>query len=271
MTPGPGWTLRAQEPLHRHNDLRVGGLAGAWAQVETEEALLDLVAQARAADVKVRFVSGTDWVARDGDLDGVCVRLGALALALHLPADGGPACVGAEVPAALLAHRSAAAGLSGAEGLVTWGGTVRQAVEAGRLQPTLVRVLRGARVAEVTPERQAASQVPLAYHLALTADRPEVCRRRLEEARRRPDRHRCRPGQAVHEPTRGPHVAELLDRAHLPGVRLRAARLGLREPNTLLNLGGATWRDLALLLTMMRDRVEEGTGVVLEPIQKPIA
>jgi UDP-N-acetylmuramate dehydrogenase len=57
----------------------------------------------------------------------------------------------------------------------------------------------------------------------------------------------------------------LIREAGLCGVRLRGARIGLLESNTMVNMGGSSAKDLWLLLQMIRDRVKLHSGVQLQP------
>ncbi|MGC6493016.1 MAG: hypothetical protein ACON5B_09260 [Myxococcota bacterium] len=63
----------------------------------------------------------------------------------------------------------------------------------------------------------------------------------------------------------GGSVEEELRRAGLAGTRLRAAALPSSEPNRLVNLGGATARDLEMLQGSIEKRLHELRGVTLEP------
>jgi UDP-N-acetylenolpyruvoylglucosamine reductase len=58
--------------------------------------------------------------------------------------------------------------------------------------------------------------------------------------------------------------------AGLTGVRLHGVRIGRREPNSLVNLGGSSARDVTLLLHMIRDRIKLQTGEELGSTLKPL-
>jgi len=52
-------------------------------------------------------------------------------------------------------------------------------------------------------------------------------------------------------------------------VRLRGARIGTVEPNSIINLGGGTARDILLLMKMVEDRVQIQSGSCLKPTLCP--
>ena len=72
-----------------------------------------------------------------------------------------------------------------------------------------------------------------------------------------------RPGRIMSDPDEE-SAALLIEDTGLSGVRLRGARIGTRERNSLINLGGASAEDIWLVFQMIRDRVKLQTGHVLE-------
>ena len=71
------------------------------------------------------------------------------------------------------------------------------------------------------------------------------------------------PGRIMKD-TEEDSASQLIQETGLSGVRLRGARIGTRECNSLLNLGGASAEDIWLVFQMIRDRVKLQTGQVLE-------
>lgn len=57
----------------------------------------------------------------------------------------------------------------------------------------------------------------------------------------------------------------LLDHCNLKGQRVGAAQVAEQHANFILNRGGATARDILLLMRQMRERVYQRWGVLLEP------
>lgn len=255
----PDLAIRQDEPLGRHNLLRVGGPVGLWLVAETEAAAVAAQKICRDGGVKVRTLTGEHWLARDEGLEGACLVLGHFARRIE-PRDGGLR-VGAQVPSARLALRAASLGLTGLEALAGHPGTVAEALAQGLFGDAVtgVRALRGSRAANLTPEKWTPTQPPIRVDLALKLALPTTVR---AASRTRAAASPERPGRMMADP---PHqtAAALIDDAGLSGVRLRSVRIGQHEPNSLVNLGGATARDVALVVAMLRDRVKLRTGVEL--------
>ncbi len=254
-----GLAVLAGERLGRHNLLRVGGPVDLWLVAETEQAATQALGHCRASGVKVRVLSGEHWLARDEGLEGACLVLGRCARAIDATGEG--LRVGGRVLVAVAAEAAARAGLTGLEELAGRPGTVAEAIDAGQLTGPVVRlrVLRGSRASTVSPAKRKASQPIIHAELALRPEAAETVAAHATEARRGVGE---RPGRLMADLPRQ-RAADLIVDAGLPGVRLRAVRVGRYEPNSLVNLGGATARDVALVVAMVRDRVKLRTGAEL--------
>lgn len=74
------------------------------------------------------------------------------------------------------------------------------------------------------------------------------------------------PGVALfRDPPRGSSAADLLERAGLLGVRIRGASIDAEHPNRLVDAGGATARDVDVLVQWARARIAADWGVLLDP------
>jgi len=260
----PYLAVRRDEPVARHADWRVGGPAELWLVPETEEALSAAAKLLAAARVRLQVLDGRRVLIRDGGIDGALVRPGRFAERLR------DRVVGAWVPAAVLGRRAVTAGWRGLHTLMLRGGTVAEAWRDGVLEHVCrVRVLRGRSVTELRPEEVRAHHGLLAF----TLDPPlalgtEVLARGRDTVARRVRTGRGLPGQLMQDSGRQP-AAELITQADLCGVRLRGARIGTVEPNSIINLGGATARDILLLMKMVEDRVQIQSGWCLKPTLRP--
>ena len=251
----PDLSVRRNEPMARHSAWRVGGPVAVWVCGETEEALKQAGSILRGANIRMRPLDGREVLVRDGGIDGALARPGRCGLVLERREDH--VLVGAWVQAARLSLWAQAQGLGGLESLAASAGTVGEAIRQGRLAPRRVRVLKGTRTGDV--EVSGLQDHHLMLHAELELE-PRI-------GRAKPGFHR--PGR-LFEPHPRAEVEELLEEARLPGVRLRKARIGLREPNSLNNLGGATAADLLLLTKMARDRIKAQSGFELQPAIKPL-
>ena len=63
----------------------------------------------------------------------------------------------------------------------------------------------------------------------------------------------------------GARAAELIERAGLKGARVGNAQVSDVHANFIVNLGGATARDVATLIETVRTKVYEAYGVELQP------
>lgn len=250
-----GLAVRRNEPMARHSAWRVGGAVALWICGEDEAALKEAASVLRAASIRMRPLDGREVLVRDGGFEGVLARPGRCGLGLHKQEQS--VLVGSWIQAAQLASWAQRQGLGGVEALSCSAGTVGEAIRAGRLVPASLRVLKGTRAGDI-----AASELA-EHHLILHA----VLELEPRIGRAQASKHR--PGR-LFLPVRRAPVPELLDEAQLRGVRLRGARLGVREPNSLNNLGGATAADMLLLTKMARDRVKAQSGVDLTPAIKPL-
>lgn len=65
-------------------------------------------------------------------------------------------------------------------------------------------------------------------------------------------------------------AGKVIEEAGLKGVRVGKAQVSPQHANWIVNLGGATAKDVEVLIKLIRDTVKEKTGFVLEPEVKVI-
>jgi UDP-N-acetylenolpyruvoylglucosamine reductase len=63
----------------------------------------------------------------------------------------------------------------------------------------------------------------------------------------------------------GDAAGRLIDASGLKGTRVGAAEVSPVHANFFINLGGATSRDVRGLIDLVRERVRQATGILLEP------
>jgi UDP-N-acetylmuramate dehydrogenase len=61
----------------------------------------------------------------------------------------------------------------------------------------------------------------------------------------------------------GDHAARLIESCGLKGYTIGGAQVSLKHANFIVNLGGASAKDIESLINHMRDTVREKTGVEL--------
>jgi UDP-N-acetylmuramate dehydrogenase len=256
-----GLEIREDEPAARHCLLRVGGPIELWLVAETEAAVEAATGLCKEAGHRVRPVATEHFLVRDGGVDGIWLKLGAVGQGIvemeHLLD------VGADHPVAALAARAGSLELAGYQHLATRSGTVGEAFVAGFLDQRVdnLRVMRGSKATDLPPEKI------LDAHMLL---RVRLKRFALGEAPAEPVvRRPAYPGVVMVDPPKE-SAENLVYDAGLSGVRLHGVRISRKEPNSLVNLGGSSARDVTLLLHMIRDRVRLQTGEELNATLKPL-
>ena len=257
--------LRIDEPLARHTAWRTGGRCGAWVVVASLAELAEVTAECRAVDWKCTLLGhGTRTVWRDAPVVGAVVRLGG---AVGLVEAEEPAWrVGAAVPLPALLARAAAAGRAGLEDLAGVPGSVGAslALDPGwEAIATEVEVLHRGKAHRVSlAEARDGKKMILAATLALRPDRPDAVRRRLDRVLGNRTRTTT-PASSWYAPSRIP-LREVFASVQLPRVRLREVAIPATAPEMLINLGGGTASDLALLQKSAQERVKSTRGFELD-------
>ena len=247
--------------------LGVGGPAELW-QVEGVSDLRE----ATSAPYRVLGGGSNLLVADDGVPERV-VKLGPAYNSLaEFSAQEDP-WVGAATPLQGIVKRAAAAGLSGLEGLLGVPGVIGGAVAMnagtryGELADTLeeVEVFLDGRL-----ERLPADALGLGYRRSELPDGAIVTRVRLKLTRADPARiaalmakvdaaragqPRVRSAGCAFKNPAGDSAGRIIDLSGLKGLTLGRAMVSLEHGNFIVNLGGATARDVLGLIELIRERV----------------
>ena len=125
-----------------------------------------------------------------------------------------------------------------------------------------LRVLRGSQIRDINPEQLRDNHIIIRVKLEAILEKNRQLTLVPAVTLVRPS-----PGRAFRDLPKQ-LASDLIREAGLCGVRLRGVAIGSIEPNTILNLGGATAGDIALLLKMMRDRIKSHSGVEVSPLIK---
>jgi len=194
--------------------------------------------------------------------------------------------VGAGYPVPRLVKRLLDASLSGlefAEGIPgSVGGCVRMNAgwhegAFGQVVASLTVIGRHGEIDDmpVTPSTFAYRRSPgvgdrfvAAATLALTPDDPALIAERIRgfhDHRVRTQPLGERNAGCIFRNPEGDHAGRLIDAAGLKGRAVGAAVVSDTHANFIINRGGATFRDIAVLIDTIRDEVLKQTGVRLEP------
>lgn len=280
----PGMLLLEAEPMARHTTFRIGGPADLLAQPSSEEELLLAMKLAEEQDVPVTVVgNGSNLLVRDGGIRGLVLLLGERFSGVSVEGEEIFAQAGATLAKlSAVARRAGLAGLEFASGIPgTLGGGVAMNAGAygGQLSDALVSasVLEDGAVRDFSREDMQMGYrttrilkrggIVLSARFRLTPDAPEAIGMRMRElnARRREKQPLELPsaGSTFKRPE-GYFAGALIEGAGLKGVQLGGAMVSVKHAGFVVNVGGATARDVLELIVHIRKTVRAKYGVELE-------
>ncbi len=282
------------ESLAPWTSLRVGGPAELLVRPRTAEALVSVLARARADGIPVHVLGGgANTLVGDLGVPGITLKLSSDLSAEEvqpLGPDGGLVTLGAGAAIVRLVNAMRVRGWVGAEFLAGIPGTIGGAVamNAGTKHGECERVLDAVELA--TPDgigwvprtaltiRYRRTELPAGA--VLTRARFRLPRGDLEASRAAMDadlayRKRTQPlsqpncGSVFQNPP-GDHAGRLVDSVGLKGAVLGGAQISTLHANWIVNLGQARAADVVGLIERAQARVREATGVVLVPEVKRV-
>jgi len=277
--------LLLNESMASHTTIRVGGPADAFYMPESVEQLRQSLDWARSLSVPVLLMgNGSNLIVRDGGVRGLVVALGERFSRIRVEGDEMTAQAGASLKHVSLAAQEA--GLSGLEFAAGIPGTLGggTAMNAGAYGGQLSDVLLSADVlldGEVRTLSLEEMQMGYRTTLPLSLNCP-VLSVRFRLTRGDPaailDRMNClnlrrRERQPLNYPSAGSvfkrpegHFAgALIEEAGLKGLTNGGAQVSEKHAGFIINLGGATAKEVLELMEEVRSRVFARSGVMLEP------
>jgi UDP-N-acetylenolpyruvoylglucosamine reductase len=289
MSAEPPRGVEREFPLSRLTTVRTGGPAELFARAGDEARLLELLAWAGEAGVRVSVVgSGSNLLVADAGVAGLVVKLDRALASIATQSPRILAGGGARLPA--VAAAAARAGLTGIEFGVNIPGTLGGAVRmnANAYEGELGRALEWVEIATASGlQRRTPDELGLAYRssnlgedevvvrasLLLEAADVESVKATLADMRRR--RHEAQPqgiktfGSTFKNPgdprADGRSAGLLLSEAACNGLAVGAARFAPKHANFIENTGGASTAEVIAVMAEGRRRVLERFGVELEP------
>ena len=281
------------ESLAPWTSLRVGGPAELLVRPRTPDALVAVLARARAGGVPVHVLGGgANTLVGDLGIPGVTLKLppDLFAEEVQHSGTGGLITLGAGAAIVRLVNVMRARGWVGAEFLAGIPGTIGGAVamNAGTKNGECERVLDSVELATAdgigwVPR----SALTIRYRFTelppgavLVRARFRLAEGDLEASREAMEadlsyRKRTQPlsqpncGSVFQNPP-GDHAGRLIDSVGLKGTRLGGAQISPLHANWIVNLGGARAADVAGLIERAQARVREETGIVLVPEVKRV-
>jgi len=280
-----GARLKTARPLADLTSFRIGGPADLYVAVETEAELCDAMAAAfRGATPAFCLGAGTNLLVSDRGVRGLVVRLGEGLRKIEF--DGTHVTSGAAVDFGALVEAVVAQGLGGlefGEGIpgTVGGGLVMNAGAFGGEIAKVVTIVHGV-TREGLARDLSKDEINFAYRCTnlptgfvitrvefelVRGDR-EALRARVSELRARRAARQPRgipnAGSIFKNPP-GTFAGRLLEGAGLKGLRVGGAAFSDQHANFIVNLGGARAEEVRALMELARNRVNEQSGVWLEP------
>lgn len=284
--------LRVREPMREHTTMKVGGPADVFVIPSSRDALKRAVRFAR--DHKVPWLAlgnGSNLLVRDGGLEGLVFSLKGLDQLDILDEETGRVRADAGVPMAKLIRVGLEHSFAGVWHLGGIPGTVGGAVRmnAGTRYGELESVLESVEVmsAAGVVKHYARADLQFGYRtcslpkdklilgatLVLGKGDAEELRAKHKEVMGYRSNTQPLTFPSVGSVFRNPPPAKngdvmaagkLLELSNLKGVRIRGAQISEKHANWIVNVGNARCADVLALVRLMKDKVKQEHGVVLE-------
>lgn len=283
----PTIKLLTNESLAKHTSFRIGGPAEVMAFPQNGEELAELLKQSALLDCKPAILgAGTNILAPDEGVSGLVICLKECMDILE-QTDDTHIRVGAGVSMARAAVFAANCGLSGLEFAHGIPGSVGGGVymNAGAYGGEICQVCESVEVMDesgsicILPadamdfsyrhsRLETEGGIVLSATFALTPKPTEEIRSTMQDlmTRRRNSQPLDLPsaGSAFKRPAGG-YAAALIDQTGLKGYQVGGAAVSEKHAGFVVNVGGATAKDVKKLLNNVSDKVFDSTGIRLEP------
>lgn len=279
--------LKQGEPMCRHTSFQIGGPAAVMTFPKTAEQIVEILKICRQFSIKpVILGAGSNILAPDQGIDTVIIETRT---AMNRVSELGDGLFEAQAGAAMarfaaFAMERGCTGLEFAHGIPgTVGGGVY--MNAGAYGGEMAQVVES--VTALAPDGSIselfAQELALSYRHSRFMEEPLVVlsvRVRLQKGDREEIRKkmtelmsRRRESQPLEYPSagstfkrpQGGYAAAMIQEAGLKGLRVGDAQVSEKHAGFLVNRGSATCEDVLTLIRIVQDRVEENTGIRLEP------
>ena len=276
--------LLENEAMARHTTFRVGGPADLLFFPEGKAAVLSALELAKAAGVPSMVIgNGSNLIVGDRGIRGLVIVLGEAFAEISVEGETLTAQAGALLSrVAAVAQENALSGLefaSGIPGTLGGGCAMNAGAYGGELKDVLVWAdvllngeIRRLSLAEMdmsyrTTMPLRAGGVVLQACFKLTKDDPAAIQERMKDlnARRRDKQPLNFPsaGSIFKRPT-GYFAGGLIEQCGLKGCTIGGAQVSEKHAGFIINVGGATAKDITDLIAHIQKIVKVETGVTLE-------
>ena len=275
------------EPMSAHTTFRIGGPADRLVTVQSPEQLADVLRLAREQELPCMLLGrGSNLLVSDKGVRGVVLKLGGGFQEIALQEDGRTVVAGAAASLRSLCEFACGHGLSGLEFAFGIPGSVGGAVYmdagayGGEMRDAVISVTHMTRDgALVTLPKEAldfdyrksrytgGEDVIVSAEFALTPGDPVEIRGKMADLMNR--RKEKQPydlpsaGSVFKRPPNG-FAAAMIEECGLKGRRVGGAQVSEKHSGFIVNVGGATCKDVLELIEIVQEEVQKKTGTKLE-------
>ena len=278
--------LLLEEPMAKHTSFRIGGPADVLAQPADEAELAALLKRAGEHAVPVTLVgNGSNLLVRDKGIRGLVIKLSNIFSSITV--EGNVLTFGSGISLAMASKKAASLSLSGLEFAVGIPGTIGGAVymNAGAYDGEMAKVVTSVRVMdrEGKISELKASELAFAYrHTALQnsglivisvtvalqpGEAESIAAKMADFSQRRISKQPLElpsAGSMFKRPV-GYFAGTLIEQTGLKGYTVGGAQVSQKHAGFVVNVGGATAKDVLQLISDVQSKVFAAHGVRLEP------
>lgn len=278
--------LLLEEPMAKHTSFRIGGPADVLAQPADEAELAALLKRAAEHAVLVTLIgNGSNLLVRDKGIRGLVIKLSNIFSSITV--DGNVLTFGSGISLAMASKKAASLSLSGMEFAVGIPGTIGGAVymNAGAYDGEMAKVVTSVRVMdrEGKISELKASELAFAYRhtalqnsglivtsvtVSLQPGEEESIKAKMDDfSQRRISKQPLElpsAGSMFKRPP-GYFAGTLIEQTGLKGYTVGGAQVSQKHAGFVVNVGGATAKDVLQLISDVQSKVFAAHGVRLEP------
>ncbi len=278
--------LLLDEPMSRHTSFRIGGPADIMALPTSESELIAVLRRAAEHTIPVTLVgNGSNLLVRDKGVRGLVIKLGNMLNQIEVV--GRSITFGSGVSLALASKKAAEQGLTGMEFAVGIPGSIGGAVymNAGAYDGEMSKVVTAVRAVDIQGQVHclSAAELDFAYrHTALQdtglivtavtveleqGDRSQIQAKMDDFSQRRSSKQPFElpsAGSMFKRPP-GYFAGTLIEQTGLKGYTVGGAQVSRKHAGFVVNIGGATAKDVLQLIKDVQAKVQAAHGVLLQP------
>ena len=278
--------LLLEEPMAKHTSFRIGGPADVLAQPGNEAELAELLKRAADHAVPVTLVgNGSNLLVRDKGIRGLVIKLSNLFSSITVA--GNVLTFGSGISLAMASKKAASLSLSGLEFAVGIPGTIGGAVymNAGAYDGEMAKVVTSVQVMDRQGQSSQlkADELDFSYRhtalqnsglivtsvtVSLQPGEAESIKAKMDDFSQR--RIAKQPlelpsaGSMFKRPV-GYFAGTLIEQTGLKGYTVGGAQVSQKHAGFVVNVGGATAKDVLQLISDVQSKVFAAHGVRLEP------